>query len=263
MSVGLGEEFGGGIDRGGGVTMRKVICGALALGLFGGALAPGSAFADEPRAKGEPSYWSGESRILSSARKFFLEGQRAFRKGRFEEALGSYRFSFGLVRNPEVLLRIADAADRLRRDREAADALRDYLTFVPRSPQREELRARIRILDDSAYVRAQDTNAPFPLRGRVDPNLERSARADMVDPWHSGLTDPWSAATRRPPPPGCALDPWNDLKPAPACEEYWGLKDPSYDELREELRERAERRRAMGNPLPPAAQTKTPPRPAR
>jgi hypothetical protein len=249
--------------------MRNVICAAVALGLSAGALTPARVLADEPHAKAEPSYWSSESRIISSARKFFLEGQRAFRRGRFEEALGSYRFSFGLVRNPEVLLRIADTADRLRRDREAADALRDYLTFVPRSPQREELRARIRILDDSTYVRAQDTNAPFPLRGRINPNLERSARADlsnradMVDPWHAGLTDPWSAATRTPPPPGCALDPWNELKPAPACEEYWGLKDPSYDELRAELKERAERRRAMGNPSPPAGKTTTRPRPAR
>ncbi|MEZ4256939.1 MAG: hypothetical protein R3A78_14710 [Polyangiales bacterium] len=107
------------------------------------------------------TYYRQESKTVWKARKLFLDGQKAYREGRFEEAIGLFRNSMGLVRNPGVLLFIGEVADRLGRDQEAADAFREYLSLVPGSSRREELRSRIRILSDSAYLRRGDPRVPF------------------------------------------------------------------------------------------------------
>lgn len=82
-----------------------------------------------------------------AARLTFQEGREAFVGGDYERALGLFRQAYELSQRPGLLYNIAQTLDRLRRDAEALQALRDYLEAYPDAPNRAEVEARINVLD--------------------------------------------------------------------------------------------------------------------
>jgi tetratricopeptide (TPR) repeat protein len=84
---------------------------------------------------------------LAEARGAFEAGQSAYRAGRFEDALGSFRLAFSITDAPEILFNIATVLDRLRRDDEALSAYRTFLELRPDTPERANIEGRIQALE--------------------------------------------------------------------------------------------------------------------
>lgn len=88
-----------------------------------------------------------------AARLTFESAREAFVAGDYERALGLFRQAYNLSQRPGLLYNIAQTLDRLRRDAETLQALREYLEAYPEAPNRTEVEARIRVLEQSV---AQD-----------------------------------------------------------------------------------------------------------
>ncbi|MCS6800144.1 MAG: hypothetical protein NZ898_16760 [Myxococcota bacterium] len=86
------------------------------------------------------------SRSDAEARAVFVRGREAYERGDFETALASFRRAYELSGRPALLFNVGQAADRLRRDREALEAFEAYLAAVPDAGNRAEVEARIRVL---------------------------------------------------------------------------------------------------------------------
>lgn len=83
------------------------------------------------------------------ARHLFEAGQTAFEAGEFERALTYFEDAYRLSRRPQLLYNIGVAADRVRNDARALAAFRQYLRELPQSPNRREVEARVRFLENS------------------------------------------------------------------------------------------------------------------
>lgn len=81
------------------------------------------------------------------ARRAFEAGRQAFAAGDYETALIRFREAYELSHRSELLYNIAQSLDRLRRDEETLQTLRQYLQEVPSSRSRAEVEARIRVLE--------------------------------------------------------------------------------------------------------------------
>ena len=81
------------------------------------------------------------------ARALFEASRTAYEAGRYEDALDYLRRAHAYSGRPELLVNIAQAADRLRRDREALEAYRAFVTARPDHPQALLARERIRFLE--------------------------------------------------------------------------------------------------------------------
>ncbi|MCB9592336.1 MAG: hypothetical protein H6719_06360 [Sandaracinaceae bacterium] len=90
-----------------------------------------------------------------AARLTFESAREAFVAGEYERALGLFRQAYSLSNRPGLLYNIAQTLDRLRRDAEALQALREYLTAYPEAPNRTEVEARIRVLEQSVQADEQ------------------------------------------------------------------------------------------------------------
>lgn len=82
-----------------------------------------------------------------AARITFQRARAAFDAGDYETALARFRQAYELSPRPQLLYNIAATLDRLRRDVEAAAALRAFLEASPETPDRVEIEARLRVLD--------------------------------------------------------------------------------------------------------------------
>ncbi len=80
------------------------------------------------------------------ARAIFQSGRDAYARGEYAQALEAFRDAFELSGRAELQFNIGQAADRLRRDREALGAFEAYLTAVPGAENRVEVEARMRVL---------------------------------------------------------------------------------------------------------------------
>jgi hypothetical protein len=80
------------------------------------------------------------------ARGLFLAGEAAYGDARYEDALDYFKRSYALSKRPDLLFNIGQAADKLRRDREALEAFEGYLREVPNGERRREAEVRVRIL---------------------------------------------------------------------------------------------------------------------
>lgn len=80
------------------------------------------------------------------ARATFILGREAYARGDYEAALAAFRRAHELSGRPQLLFNIGQAADRLRRDREALQAFEAYLTAMPEAENRVEVEARMRVL---------------------------------------------------------------------------------------------------------------------
>ncbi len=97
-----------------------------------------------PEAADEAPY---NADLDQAARIRYQQGTSAFDSGDYDTALERFRQAYELSPRPALLYNIAATLDRLRRDEEAADALRAYLEAVPDAPDRTEIEARLRVLD--------------------------------------------------------------------------------------------------------------------
>ena len=89
------------------------------------------------------------SQLDEAARLTFQSAREAFVAGDYERALGLFRQAYNLSQRPGLLYNIAQTLDRLRRDAETLQALRDYLEAYPDAPNRPEVEARVRVLQGS------------------------------------------------------------------------------------------------------------------
>jgi len=85
----------------------------------------------------------------AEARTLFEQGRAAFTASRFAEALDFFRQAYALSQRHALLYNIGQAADRLRRDREALEAFDRYLTEVPDADNRVEVETRMGVLRET------------------------------------------------------------------------------------------------------------------
>jgi len=83
------------------------------------------------------------------ARDLFRLGKQAFDEGRYERALKYFKDAYDLSGRAALQFNIGTVLDRLRRDREAVDAYRSYLSQTPEATNREVVEERIRVLEDA------------------------------------------------------------------------------------------------------------------
>jgi tetratricopeptide (TPR) repeat protein len=122
------------------------------------------------------------------ARGLFSAGKVAYEEGRYEDALEHFQRAHGLSGRPELLYNVGQSLDRLRRDREAVEALRRFLEEVPDTPHRKQVGARIRALEDAIERRERGDDVepsspvPTPEQAAREETSETRAGADpLVD----------------------------------------------------------------------------------
>jgi tetratricopeptide (TPR) repeat protein len=89
------------------------------------------------------------TQLDEAARLTFEEARGAFVAGEYERALGLFRQAYSLSARPGLLYNIAQTLDRLRRDAEALQTFREFLAAQPDTPNRGEVEARIRVLEQA------------------------------------------------------------------------------------------------------------------
>lgn len=95
----------------------------------------------------QPQNANVDVELDEAARITFQRARTAFDAGDYETALARFRQAYELSPRPQLLYNIAATLDRLRRDVEAAAALRAFLEASPETPDRVEIEARLRVLD--------------------------------------------------------------------------------------------------------------------
>ncbi len=83
------------------------------------------------------------------ARELYLEGDRHYQEGRYEQAVSAFQESYRLSGRPLLLFNLANAYERLGRYQEALDSLRGYLPHAPWAEQ-AQVRARLASLEQRA-----------------------------------------------------------------------------------------------------------------
>jgi hypothetical protein len=114
-----------------------------------GLLGLGASKADAQRRRtppSEPAPANTNSRD-NEARMLFEAGRVAYSAGRFDDALGYFRRAHEISGRAILLYNVGSAADKLRQDAIALDAFRRYLEAVPDAENREEVEARVRVLE--------------------------------------------------------------------------------------------------------------------
>ena len=129
------------------------------------------------------------------AKGLFQAGAAAFDAGQFEEALEHFQAAYARSPRPKLLYNIGQAADRLRQDDIALDAFRRYLAEVPDAEGREQIEARVRVLeqavaDREAAAAAEQSQeaavAPSPAGSSAEPASGEAAPSDAARPF------PWA-----------------------------------------------------------------------
>lgn len=132
-----------------------VLCLALAA-----VVAPATASAQEPTA---------EQR--AQARELYAAGQAHFQAGEYQAALDAYQQTFQTVPNPQVLLAISLAQERLGHPEEARATLERYLILRPDAPDRAAVETRIAALPaattGTVHVTCTPSGASIELDGHA------------------------------------------------------------------------------------------------
>lgn len=111
---------------------------------------------------------AAQEQLDEAARLTFESAREAFVAGDYENALARFRQAYQLSPRPGLLYNIAQTLDRLRRDEETLQALRDYLRAAPDAQNRSEVEARIRVLERAL---ANRTVAPPPGSGTASQGI--------------------------------------------------------------------------------------------
>ncbi|MEM1415714.1 MAG: tetratricopeptide repeat protein [Myxococcota bacterium] len=139
---------------------------ALATAVLGTSL-PAGAQSDEG-----PQTRNYDESLDQAARLTFERAREAFVNGDYEEALRLFRQAYELSPRPVLLYNIAATLDRLRRDEEAVQALQAYLDADPDAPERQEIEARIRVLQAAIDEREAEEQARREDQERREAELE-------------------------------------------------------------------------------------------
>lgn len=121
-------------------------------------------------AQSEPSHATDDE-----ARALFDAGRIAYTDGRFDDALGYFQRAYALSQRAALLYNVAQTFDRLSRNREALEAYRGYLAAEHETPQRSQIEARIRVLEE--LIAAEDARDAEAARLRSELDAERARAA--------------------------------------------------------------------------------------
>jgi tetratricopeptide (TPR) repeat protein len=117
----------------------------------------------EPKKAASASTAAGEAAPSPDdevARGLFQAGKAAYQAGKYADALSFFEQAHARSGRPELLFNIGQAAERVRQDQKALEMFRAYLTQVPNAPNRVEVEARIKQLEQ--WV-AQQNNEAAPV----------------------------------------------------------------------------------------------------
>lgn len=116
------------------------------------------------------------------ARDVFGRGRDAYARGDYASALEDFQRSYELSQRPELLFNIGQAADRLRRDREAVEAFEGYLQAIPETDRRVEVEARLAILREQ-IARDDALVAEAARAGRSGGERAPTSDTPVVEEW--------------------------------------------------------------------------------
>lgn len=131
---------------------------------------------------------SARAQVASSAddevaRGLFQAGKAAYQARKYADALGFFQQAHERSHRPELLFNIGQAAERLRQDEKALEAFRAYLTQVPGAPNRVDVEARIRQLEQWIAERNEATAPVAPIAVAPTPaETAKRAHASKDDP---------------------------------------------------------------------------------
>lgn len=101
------------------------------------------------------------------ARVFYLNGERLYNEGRYEEAVVAFQSAYSLSPRPLLLFNMANAYERLGKLQEAIDTLNKYRVFADPVEQ-DILLARVQTLE--TRLAQQRARVPLPDPQPVLPN---------------------------------------------------------------------------------------------
>jgi tetratricopeptide (TPR) repeat protein len=166
------------------------------LALIVASAAPVAAQKKKPEAKAESSASSSDE----VARGLFQAGKAAYEAGNYADALDFFEQAHERSGRPELLFNIGQAADRLRQDGKAIEALRAYVTQLPNAANRVEVEARIRALE-AAQTERKNAEAlapvtPEPAAAAVPTPEETAQQAPAAEDNEIGATEGEPAASK-------------------------------------------------------------------
>ena len=151
-----------------------------------------------------------QAQLDEAARLTFESAREAYAAGDYETALRRFQQAYELSGRPGLLYNIAQALDRLRRDEETVEYLRRYLREAPDARNRDEVEARIAVLDRAiAEQRAREAAAANNAQNVAASEADAGAGADTTPSGGAGSI-PRSSS----PPPGSPW--WGAASPSPS-----------------------------------------------
>lgn len=131
-----------------------------AVAMLGWALLTSQAAAETPAPSSPPPEVSAEDD--EKARVLYLNGQRMYEEGRYEDAILAFQSAYDLSPRPLLLYNLANAHERLGQLPEAIDALNRYRIYA--DPQEQDiLLARVQTLERRLeQQRVQPVPLPIP-----------------------------------------------------------------------------------------------------
>jgi tetratricopeptide (TPR) repeat protein len=120
------------------------------------------------------------------ARQHYLKGNQFFDVGRWDDAAGEYEKAYAIRNDPSLLYNMAQAYRRKGDAKRAVDLYKNYLMRAPKSPLRDEVEERIRVLqqqiDDADAKAASVTPSPAPEPASAAPVAPAAPTAPAPEP---------------------------------------------------------------------------------
>jgi tetratricopeptide (TPR) repeat protein len=196
--------------------LARIAPAACALGALVGLLSLGATTASAQRRRTPPPAEQPAPATNSrdnEARMLFEAGRVAYTAGRFDDALGYFKRAHEISGRAVLLYNVGSAADKLRQDAVALDAFRRYLEAVPNAENREEVEARVRVLE--GVVTAAQARTTTPPNGATPPATTPPA-ATPAATTPPAATPPAATATTAPT-VGTSSAPATSAVPTPAA----------------------------------------------
>jgi tetratricopeptide (TPR) repeat protein len=158
-----------------------------------------------------------------AARQAYGRGQAAFAAGQYDVARSAFEEAFAAVPNPIVLLSVAESHAKLGHVREAAAALHRYLELRPDAPDRAEVEAKLKGLENTpAFVSVTSVPAGAELTIDDGPTTQKApAQLELTPGKHTlkySLPGYSSSSELLVVDPGARYDLEIVLQPAPPAE---------------------------------------------
>lgn len=135
-----------------------LLAASLAIGPRAGAEEPPAEVPPEPA----PEAPAPEPTDDERAHTLYMNGERLYSEGRYEEAVVAFQAAYDLSQRPLLLFNLANAYERLGQLDDAVDALNRYRVFADPSEQ-DILLARVQALEQRIAKLAAVQPVPVPL----------------------------------------------------------------------------------------------------